>query len=162
MKRQAGFTLIELLIVLAIIAIIAGILAYNVFQGVQDRRLNEAAMQVMTDLRTARLKAQTTATDSSVSLCVPACTAATTTAQSGSSYTVTYGGQPTRTQTLPYQIRVANVQAPTAYVNTINYSAPYSEITATGAIWSVTDRRGRQRFIKIIGVTGKVSLSASL
>jgi len=56
-KKKAGFTLIELMIVIAIMAILAGIAAPNFQTYMAQRRLNGAARQVMTDLMAARMKA---------------------------------------------------------------------------------------------------------
>jgi len=55
--KKAGFTLIELMIVIAIMAILAGIAAPNFQTYMTQRRLNGAARQVMTDLMAARMKA---------------------------------------------------------------------------------------------------------
>jgi len=60
MKKNAdskGFTLIEMMIVIAIMAILAGIAAPNFQTYMAQRRLNGAARQVMTDLMAARSKA---------------------------------------------------------------------------------------------------------
>ena len=56
-QKKAGFTLIELMIVIAIMAILAGIAAPNFQTYMAQRRLNGAARQVMTDLMAARMKA---------------------------------------------------------------------------------------------------------
>ena len=164
MKWKSGFTVMELLTVMAIIGIIAGILSYNVYQGVLDRRLTEAAQQVVSDLRLARLKAQTTAVGSAAALCsTPTASCATSPAQPSQTYSVVYGGLTPQVRTLPYQIRIAGaVLNGTTYANNLTYSAPYAEIPAGGTIWRLVDRRGRERFVRVTGVTGKVSLSASI
>ena len=56
-QKKAGFTLVELMIVIAIMAILAGIAAPNFQTYMAQRRLNGAARQVMTDLMAARMKA---------------------------------------------------------------------------------------------------------
>lgn len=56
-RRNSGFTLAELVIVIAIIAIIAGIGLPNFVSFLPRIRLNGATRQVMTDLMVARMSA---------------------------------------------------------------------------------------------------------
>jgi len=58
-QKKAGFTLVEMMIVIAIMAILAGIAAPNFQTYMAQRRLNGAARQVMTDLMAAKMKAVT-------------------------------------------------------------------------------------------------------
>jgi type IV fimbrial biogenesis protein FimT len=56
-NKQSGFTLIEMMIVIAIMAIFAGIAIPNYLSYMPKHRLNGAARQVMGDLMLARMKA---------------------------------------------------------------------------------------------------------
>lgn len=55
-NKQSGFTLIELIIIIAILAIFAGIAVPNFLSYMPKHRLNGAARQVMGDLMGARMK----------------------------------------------------------------------------------------------------------
>ena len=56
-NKQSGFTLIEMMIVIAILAVFAGIAVPNFLSYMPKHRLNGAARQVMGDLMAARMKA---------------------------------------------------------------------------------------------------------
>ncbi|MCD6399947.1 GspH/FimT family pseudopilin [candidate division WOR-3 bacterium] len=56
-NKQSGFTLIELIVIIAILAVFAGIAVPNFLSYMPKSRLNGAARQVMGDLMAARMKA---------------------------------------------------------------------------------------------------------
>jgi len=56
-NKQSGFTLIELMVIIAIMAVSAGIAIPNFLSYMPKHRLNGAARQVMGDLMAARMKA---------------------------------------------------------------------------------------------------------
>ncbi|RZB30603.1 MAG: type IV fimbrial biogenesis protein FimT [Desulfobacteraceae bacterium Eth-SRB1] len=56
-NKQSGFTLIELIVIIAILAVFAGIAVPNFLSYIPKSRLNGAARQVMGDLMAARMKA---------------------------------------------------------------------------------------------------------
>ena len=56
-NKQSGFTLIELMVIIAILAVFAGIAVPNFLSYMPKHRLNGAARQVMGDLMAARMKA---------------------------------------------------------------------------------------------------------
>jgi type IV fimbrial biogenesis protein FimT len=56
-NKQSGFTLIELIVIIAIVAVFAGIAVPNFLSYLPKYRLNGAARQIMGDLMAARMKA---------------------------------------------------------------------------------------------------------
>ena len=161
-RAVRGFTLIELLIVMAIIGIVASILTGFFVNNLRKAQLRDGAVQVLTDLRQARSQAQRTSQSSTVTL--------TSVAYSSPDkrYTTVWAGGSPQSRTLTDPIRVAPYVGGTftAPVNSIIYSSPYSEVTGgaavSGIIWEVSSTVIPDKlYVKAVGVTGKVILSAS-
>lgn len=159
-RTVRGFTLIELLIVMAIIGIVASILTGFFVNNLRKAQLRDGAVQVLTDLRQARSQAQRTSQSSTVTL--------TSVAYSSPDkrYTTVWGGGSPQSRTLTDPIRVAAYVGGTITAsgnsNSISYSAPYSEVTGTGIVWEISSTVIPDKlYVKAVGVTGKVILSAS-
>ena len=78
------------------------------------------------------------------------------------SYTTTWGDAGTPTvRTLPPLVQVAPISSAAA-ARTLTYSAPYAETDGNGVLWEVSSVASADRlYLKAVGVTGKVILSAS-
>lgn len=158
-NRQDGFTLLELLIVMAIVAILAGIAAAALNRTIRNNQIAEGAQALAASFQSARNSSQRDSTGAVIAW------AGTGTNQSFSSYTVTRGSQ-IRTQGLPTGIIAKCVLLGTLTAcgtNSLSYNAPYAEVT-NGAIFQVshsTDASARPLFVKVGGVTGKVIVSES-
>ena len=151
-----GFTLVELLAVLAIIGIVTAVIVAFSADSYRKTQLRDGATQLVADLNRARAQAQRTSSDSVVTL---------TTAAVGSpdaNYATQWAGATTATnKALPAPIRVAPYNS-TYSLGAIRYSAPYGEVTATGILWEVSSLSTTSKlYIKAVGVTGKVMLSAA-
>jgi len=149
--RQQGFTLIELLVVMVIIGIVASILIGFFVSAYRNTQVRDGAVQLVSDLRQIRSQAQRTSANTSASI-------SGTTATPLATYSITSSGQ-TTSRTLTTPIRVAPY---TGYAQTVTYSAPYGELSGNGVIWEVSSSVvSRKFYVKTIGVTGKVILSAT-
>ncbi|WP_424949746.1 pilus assembly FimT family protein [Deinococcus sp.] len=155
-----GFTLIEVLIVLVIVGIVTAVLVAFSADSYRKTQLRDGATQLVADLNRARGQAQRSSTDSVVTIDGAAGTPFAT-------YKTTWGGNvagvaPTPVnRSLADPIRVAPYNA--SYLPTITYSAPYGEInSAIGIVWEVSSlSTSAKLYIKSVGVTGKVILSAT-
>lgn len=149
--RLQGYTLLELLVVLTILGILLGVLSVNSLRSLRVTQLQEGGVQLATDLERARTVAQRDSQDATVTLASPAAGVAL------ESYSVTLSGT-TRTYTLPNGLRVA----PYGSTNTVTFNAPHGELSAPGVVWVVSSPIiGDQLYVKTVGVTGKVILSAT-
>jgi prepilin-type N-terminal cleavage/methylation domain-containing protein len=153
-----GFTLIELLIVMVIVGIVATILLGFFVTNLRKTQLRDGAVQLMADMRQARSQAQRTSQGSSVIL------TSTSVGSPSKTYRTQWGGAATpTTKTLSDPIRVAPfTTAPVNSGNSLSYSAPYGEVTGTGVVWEISSTViPNKYYVKAVGVTGKVILSAT-
>ncbi len=143
-----GFSLLELLLVITIIAILSGVLFFSLIRSVHQNQLREASIQLSADLRKARLNAQKTGLDNTLEI-----------TDNSSDYTLKTGTQTPITRELPYGIKIFKVLAVTKIV----YHPPYGTLDTNGSIWRISrsDSNDPQLFIKTVGITGKVIISAS-
>ncbi|WP_407571250.1 Tfp pilus assembly protein FimT/FimU [Deinococcus altitudinis] len=160
-RAVRGFTLIELLVVMVIIGIVATILIGFFVKSYRKTQLRDGAVQILTDLRQARSQAQRVSQGSTVALDSTA-----TMASPNKKYTTVWGSgspQTTTNRTLTDPVRVAPYAGGTINsANSISYSAPYGEVLANGIVWEVSSTVISDKlYVKAIGVTGKVVLSAS-
>ncbi|ULH16793.1 type II secretion system GspH family protein [Deinococcus sp. KNUC1210] len=154
-RTLQGFTLLEVLVVIAIIGILAGALVALSARNYRKSQLRDGAVQLMTDLNRARSLAQRSSFDSTVQIM----------GQLGapsSTYTTLWGGGATPvTRSLPTSVQVAPLSS-AASARTLTYSAPYAETDSIGTLWEVSSSGSSDRlYLKAVGVTGKVILSAS-
>lgn len=150
-RRKNGFTIIELLIALAIIGILAAVLGATLLGVVRDNQVRDAAVTLTTDLRLARTQAQRTSQNSTVTLIGTPPTAR---------YTTQWGGGSAVSKSLPQNMEITPLSGS---ASSIVYSSPYGELpNSTGVVWKVgLSGTSRAMYIKTIGVTGKVVLSAT-
>lgn len=158
-RRAHGFTLIELLVVMVIIGIVASILIGFFVSGFRKTQLRDGAVQLLTDMRQVRSQAQRTSMGGSVAL---TSTTPSTPLKTYATYLGNGTATPTKTdRTLSDPIRVAPYTSGAAYA-TLAYSAPYGDVTATGVVWVVSSSVISDKlYVKAVGVTGKVILSAT-
>lgn len=157
-RTVGGFTLVELLIVMVIVGIVATILLGFFTSAYRKTQLRDGAVQLVTDLRQARLQAQRNSADSVVTL------QSTATASPKSVYTTQWGTAAPVSRTLSTPVQVAPYTSGTVAYNQVTYTAPYSELggsaAAIGVIWEVSSPvTSSKLYVKTVGVTGKVILS---
>lgn len=152
--RNQGFTLLEMLIVIGVIAILGSIFGMELMGQVRNARVREAAQTLATQIQ--GLKSAAVKTSQGASLVWSTVDPKT--------YTLTRAGASTN-YTLPNSARVsciavAPIACPTN--NTLSFLAPAGE-SSTGLVLMVESTNGTANpvFIKVVGLTGKVVLSAS-
>lgn len=159
--KVRGLTLIELLVAITIIGILATAFTMTALRSWRTQQLREGASQLVADLQRARSAAQRTSRDGVVTL-----TSTSASAPNGG-YSVTTSGT-TRASTLANGVRVAPYDGATP--STATFSAPYGELRTesvggtdvAGRVWVVSSPSlSSPLYIKLVGVTGKVILSAT-
>lgn len=159
-RTVQGFTLLEVLIVVVIVGIVTAVLVAFSSDSYRKTQLRDGATQLVADLNRARGQAQRSSTDSTVAL-------TGTVGNPNAAYTTTWGGAVAGVAAMPVSrslaipVRVSPYNN-TYFPNTITYSAPYGEINAIGILWEVSSlSTSAKLYIKSVGVTGKVILSAT-
>lgn len=151
--RSQGFTLIEVLLVVSVVGILLAVLFSASLRGLRMNQLREGAVQLATDLERARTVAQRDSRDSTVSLVSTSATAP------GVGYSLTLSGT-TVNYTLPHGVRVARSNSSSPH--TVTFNAPHGTLGANGVVWVVSSpRMSDVLYVKTVGVTGKVALSAT-
>ncbi|WP_295817734.1 type II secretion system protein [uncultured Deinococcus sp.] len=146
--RRGGFTLIEVLLVMAILAVVMGVLGLLLVRSLRQTQLREAASQVAGDLRRVRADAQKTGQVSTLTL-----------AAAGSRYTMQAGSTAARVVEVPNQVTVTPVSGEPR----ITYRPPFGTLGAEGAVWAVQSPAAAdlRLYVKIVGITGKVMISGT-
>ena len=135
-NKQSGFTLVELIVIIAIIAVFAGIAIPNFLSYMPKHRLNGAARQVMGDLMAARMKA------------VKENTTVTVARVSDHEYKISTAGEE---KTIDIQ---SNYDVTIGSFSNISF---YSRGTAWGATITLTNSAGSTRDVKV-HLTGRVKI----
>lgn len=145
---QRGFTLVEVLLVMAVLAVVMGVIGLLLVRSLRQTQLREAASQVAGDLRRVRADAQKTGQDSTLTL-----------AATGSSYTMQAGSAASRVIEVPHQLTVTSVSGDSQ----VTYRPPFGTLGEDGAVWAVqSPAAGELRlYVKIVGITGKVMISGT-
>jgi type II secretory pathway pseudopilin PulG len=155
---------------MVIIGIVASILTGFFISSLRKTQLRDGAVQLLTDMRQARSQSIRTSQASSVILASTAQASPSNTYTTAwrTSGTVSTATSTTRTLTVPIRV------APYSSANALYYSGPYGEATnaagssgtaasaIAGVVWEVSSTVIPDKlYVKTIGVTGKVILSAS-
>lgn len=152
MQKASGFTLLELLVVMLIVSIVILAFSYSSVRSLRAAELREGAIQLASDFREARSKAQRRSEDTLLT------------------WMADSNGRATQ-----YQIAGITKQLPKGIYficqtncsqSQISYSAPFGEL-GSGAVGHVLQLYSPMRGItpidiRLVGVTGKVILAQSV
>ncbi len=142
-RSDTGFTLIEILVVIGIIGILGALFTTMFIRAAEDRKVEQTAEQFALALRSARDGSIKYNTNASV-----------TVSSDGKSLTSLINGV---TTTIPLE----NNLYVTPGGKVVTYSAPYSLLTSTPTVFSVSNSRGVTRRIRTVGAMGQVIVSAN-
>jgi prepilin-type N-terminal cleavage/methylation domain-containing protein len=143
---QRGFTLIELLIVLAILGILGGMTLWIYIRESRLSYVRQAAFELQADienLRTSAIRLNGSAIFERLS---------------NTQVRFTLPGAAPRTESLPPGV---SIQLGTGSNNSFTYQAPLATITTGSNVYEISLANAPSVFVKVIGVTGKVVLSAT-
>jgi prepilin-type N-terminal cleavage/methylation domain-containing protein len=144
MSRRGGFTLLEVLIVIGLLAILGGVALLGYRPMLSRLRLNEAARQVVMDLKMVRVSAIAESADHRVHFAVPGATYQRE-RKLGSSYEAV--GPPTP---LPFGVRVIDC---TAVGSSITFR-PRGHASTFGSV-TLLDPEGEERRI-VVDIAGRM------
>lgn len=149
---RQGFTLIEILTVLVILGIALLIGVPLGIQALRQSQLREGATQVVTELQRLRSQAQR----DSVALTLSLDTA------NPNAYSLTRSSV-TQVRTLPHRLQLTAYDSSVPANASATFSAPYAQLSPRGGLVWVVAAPGsaRKLYVKLVGVTGKVNLSAT-
>jgi prepilin-type N-terminal cleavage/methylation domain-containing protein len=147
MFDQRGFTLIELLVVLAIFGILGGVVLWVYIRESRLSYVRDAAFALQSDienLRTSAIRLNGSATFERLS---------------DTQVRLTFPNNPTpRTVTLRPGLAIRLM---TGSNNTFTYQAPLATISTGSNVYEVSLANAPSVYVKVIGITGKVILSAT-
>ncbi len=144
MRHAQGFTLLELLFVLVILGVLASLGFSTLMEARGRAQLEEATVQFAADVQRARSTAQRHNRSASIAL-----------GEELGRYTLTLNDV-THERRLPHDAQVSVEHGS----GSVTYSAPFGEVNALSRRFTIASARTeRVRYVKVIGVTGKVIIS---
>jgi len=147
---RSGFTLLEILVVLVILGILSGVMAFSLLGNLRRSEVRNAAAQVMADLRLARMNAQKTGLVSPVTI-----------TNGTGNYTAQTSAGAVQIRTLENGVTLWATTSTNGFQ--VTYRPPFGTLDTIGLVWEVRSHATQvpPLYIKVVGVTGKVILSES-